>query len=689
MCSPSPLTLLLLLCFSFVYFTSTAATNFTFTSFSPNDPNITVYNATTRGLNSDHPSIILTGDQTLGSVFNASGRACYSHPVELYDPSTNITTDFTTYFEFSILFPNGYNSSISSGGFAFFITSQDKSAAPADSAGGWLGLFTERTDGEPSNQMVAVEFDTYQDQWDPSNNHVGINVNSIISVSNRTWNNTMVSNDVYGARISYNGTTNNLTILLKDPDVPNDFGSLNLSYNVNLRDILPENVIIGFSASTGRAIAIQTIRSWNFTSTLVAGVGTGGKGFKMWIVGLIIGLVVLVLGVVLIVGIVRRNTRRKIAGEEDYQHQEIEDYDSFDEDFERAAGPKRFTYSELAKVTDNFSVDRLLGKGGFGGVYRGYLAEQNMEIAVKKISSNSNQGKKEYVSEVNTIGRLRHRNLVQLLGWSHERGNFLLVYEYMPNGSLDSHLFGKQHPRLLWPARYKIVRGLASALLYLHEEWEQCVVHRDIKSSNVMLDSNFNAKLGDFGLARLIDHNLGSQTTVLAGTMGYMAPECIITSKASKESDVFSFGVVALEIACGRRVVKPNEEQAKVNLVSWVWDLYGRGRLLEAADDALYGEFGRDEMIHLLVVGLWCAHPDHHLRPSIRQAIQVLNFEGILPSLPSQMPVPTYNYAPATAIVNHFTKTSSSDESGQIGTPSETSTQNTLSTTNFNPNSQA
>ena len=123
--------------------------------------------------------------------------------------------------------------------------------------------------------------------------------------------------------------------------------------------------------------------------------------------------------------------------------------------------------------------------------------------------------------------------------------------------------------------RYRIALGLASSLLYLHEEWEQCVVHRDIKSSNVMLDSDFNAKLGDFGLARLVDHGKGSQTTVLAGTMGYMAPECFTTGKASKESDVYSFGIVALEICCGRRAVETKAEENQIRLVEWGCDRYG------------------------------------------------------------------------------------------------------------------
>ncbi|KAJ0982894.1 hypothetical protein J5N97_011149 [Dioscorea zingiberensis] len=304
---------------------------------------------------------------------------------------------------------------------------------------------------------------------------------------------------------------------------------------------------------------------------------------------------------------------------------------------------------------------------------------KNLEVAIKRVSKGSRQGQKEYISEVKIISRLRHRNLVQLVGWCHGRGDFLLVYEFMPNGSLDTHLYNKT-TLLAWPERYKISLGLATALLYLHEEWEQCVVHRDVKPSNVMLDSAFNAKLGDFGLARLIDHDRGSQTTILAGTMGYLAPECVTTGKASKESDVYSFGVVALEISCGRRPVEPREEPGKVRLVEFVWDLFGRGMILEAADKRLENDqFDEDQMERLMVVGLWCAHPDYNLRPSIKQAISVLNFEAPLPVLPSKMPVPMY-FAPALDL-SHFAYTSTYGSSlqGMSNSSNATSSSNSTS----------
>jgi serine/threonine protein kinase len=277
----------------------------------------------------------------------------------------------------------------------------------------------------------------------------------------------------------------------------------------------------------------------------------------------------------------------------------------------------------------------------------------NLHVAIKRVSKGSKQGRKEYATEVRIISRLRHRNLVQLVGWCRGGGELLLVYELMPNGSLDRHLYSSgsedaDDTLLPWPRRHDVVLGLGSALLYLHEEWEQCVVHRDIKPSNVMLDASFHARLGDFGLARLVDHDRGSHTTVVAGTMGYMDPECVITGRADAESDVYSFGVVLLEIACGRRPMvvaaarRGHEGEGVVHIVEWVWEYYGRGAVLDAADARLKGEFDAREVETVMLVGLWCAHPDRSLRPSIRQAINVLRQEAPLPRLPARMPVATY-----------------------------------------------
>ncbi|CAO2149943.1 unnamed protein product [Urochloa humidicola] len=323
-------------------------------------------------------------------------------------------------------------------------------------------------------------------------------------------------------------------------------------------------------------------------------------------------------------------------------------------------GPRPYPYHELVAATKSFAPEEKLGQGGFGSVYRGYLQREHglAAVAIKRFAKGSSmQGRKEYMSEIKVISRLRHRNLVQLVGWCHGRHELLLVYELVPNRSLDAHLHGDAGTSLTWPMRMKIVLGLGSALLYLHEEWEQCVVlHRDVKPSNVMLDESYNAKLGDFGLARFIDHAaIGAQTmTAVSGTPGYVDPESLITGKASAESDVYSFGVVVLEVTCGRRPMSLQLDGNKKNsivfrLVEWAWALYGRGSALAAADERLQGYYDAAEVERAVTVGLWCAHPDPRARPTIRAAMAALQSHGTPPpALPARMPVPTYT-APAAS----------------------------------------
>uniref|UniRef100_A0ACD5VPY3 Uncharacterized protein n=1 Tax=Avena sativa TaxID=4498 RepID=A0ACD5VPY3_AVESA len=341
-------------------------------------------------------------------------------------------------------------------------------------------------------------------------------------------------------------------------------------------------------------------------------------------------------------------------------------------------GPRRFPYHELVEATRNFAAEEKLGQGGFGAVYRGNLKQLGLPVAIKRFSKDSSmQGKKEYASEIKVISRLGHRNLVQLIGWCHGRNELLLVYELMPNRSLDIHLHGKG-TFLTWPMRMKIVLGVGSALLYLHEEWEQCVIHRDIKPRNVMLDESFGAKLGDFGLARFIDHAVGMQTmTAVSGTPGYVDPECMITGRASAESDVYSFGVLLLEVVCGRRPLSLLQNKADngglFRLVEWVWDLYGRGALLDAADERLNGDYDKAEVERVMVAGLWCAHPDPSARPSMRAAMAVLQSKEAnqLPVLPATKPVPMY--APPMALPSGLFSSSLTQSTSASGYATHTS----------------
>ncbi|KAI7740091.1 hypothetical protein M8C21_026368 [Ambrosia artemisiifolia] len=419
----------------------------------------------------------------------------------------------------------------------------------------------------------------------------------------------------------------------------NNNNNTNLSYKVDLREVLPEWVTIGFSGTTGLFMEKHTLRYWKFSSSLKTTQKREDNSNIIKLASLIVPLCVLVLGGIVAYAILLRRGRKTTQESEDRVA-----LTTINDDLERGTGPKRFDFRDLVLATNNFSDEQKLGEGGFGCVYKGYLSGEGIMVAVKKISQGSKQGKKEYMTEVKIISGLRHRNLVQLIGWFHDETQFLLVYEFMPNCSLDSHLF-YQKSVLKWDVRYNIATGLASALLYLHEECEQCVVHRDIKASNIMLDSGFNAKLGDFGLARLMDNEQGLKTTGLAGTLGYMAPEYAITGKASKESDVYSFGVVALEIACGKKATAKVDPDSDIGLVEWVWSLLGKAELLSGVDQMLNKEYNAKEVERLMMVGLWCSHPDRSLRPPIHEVIQVLKFEGALPNLPMKMPVPIY-YAP-------------------------------------------
>ncbi len=215
-------------------------------------------------------------------------------------------------------------------------------------------------------------------------------------------------------------------------------------------------------------------------------------------------------------------------------------------------GPRKFSYKELKIATNSFNPQHLLGHGGFGSVYKGTLRDTGVMIAVKKIDQNSKQGGHEFFAEVSIISCIKHGNLVQLHEGRSEQGQFMIVYDYMLNKSLDKILFHDREGKIIdftWDLHNNVLIGVASALAYLHEEWEQCVVHRDVKPSNVMLDQDFNPRLGDFGLARLITPNKNAQTTMLAGTIGYMAPKLATTCKATTNSDVFSYRIlVALEV---------------------------------------------------------------------------------------------------------------------------------------------
>ncbi|KAJ9182432.1 hypothetical protein P3X46_006428 [Hevea brasiliensis] len=327
--------------------------------------------------------------------------------------------------------------------------------------------------------------------------------------------------------------------------------------------------------------------------------------------------------------------------------------------------PRIFSYSELFIGSNGFSEDEILGSGGFGKVYRAVLPSDGTVVAVKCLAEKGEQFEKTFEAELVAVAHLRHRNLVRLRGWCVHEDQLLLVYDYMPNRSLDRVLFRRPEnltaAPLNWERRRKIIGGLAAALHYLHEQLETQIIHRDVKTSNVMLDSHYNARLGDFGLARWLEHELEYQTKIpsmrnrqfrlaestrIGGTIGYLPPESFQKrSVATAKSDVFSFGIVVLEVVSGRRAVDLTYPEDQIILLDWIRRLSDEGKLLQAGDNRLAdGSYALSDMERLIHLGLLCTLHIPQLRPNMKWIVEILsgNISGKLPPLPSFQSHPRY-----------------------------------------------
>ncbi|XP_019159507.1 PREDICTED: probable receptor-like protein kinase At2g42960 [Ipomoea nil] len=284
-----------------------------------------------------------------------------------------------------------------------------------------------------------------------------------------------------------------------------------------------------------------------------------------------------------------------------------------------------FTLRDLELATNRFSAENVIGEGGYGVVYKGRLIN-GTEVAVKKLLNNLGQAEKEFRVEVEAIGHVRHKNLVRLLGYCVEGVHRMLVYEYVNNGNLEQWLHGgmRQHGTLTWEARMKILLGTAKALSYLHEAIEPKVVHRDIKSSNILIDSDFNSKVSDFGLAKLLDSGESHITTRVMGTFGYVAPEYANTGLLNEKSDIYSFGVLLLEAITGRDPVDYSRPANEVNLVEWLKMMVGYRRADEVVDPNLEAKPSTRSLKRALLVALRCVDPDSEKRPKMSQVVRML-----------------------------------------------------------------
>ncbi|XP_022634002.1 probable L-type lectin-domain containing receptor kinase VII.2 isoform X3 [Vigna radiata var. radiata] len=524
---------------------------------------------------------------TNSSTFSV-GRAFYPSKIPTKSSNSSTPLPFSTSFIFSIA---PFKGLLPGHGFVFIFT--PSAGTTGVSSAQHLGLFNLTNNGDPNNHVFGIEFDVFDNQEfdDIDENHVGVDINSLVSFSSHAagfWG----GND--GDRFE---------------DLKLNNGQLVESHKILAWSFSNSNVSIGDALVTSNLPSFVLPRESILRS----------KGF---VVGITIG-VLFVIGsaVVMFVFLLRRKRSKRKEEEEDIEDWELEYW------------PHRVRYEDIYAATKGFSDQNVIGFGGNGKVYKGLL--QGVQVAVKRIPYDSKHGMREFLSEISSLGRLKHRNVVPLRGWcKKEKGSLILIYDYMENGSLDKRIFdGDENTVFGWEERVKVLKDVAHGILYLHDGWEVKVLHRDIKSSNVLLDKDMNARLGDFGLATMHHHEQIGHTSQVIGTVGFMAPELVHTGRASTQSDVFSFGMLVLEVVCGRR---PNEEN-KPTLVVWLMGLMERGKEYCGLDERLKGrsecECKIDEVKRVIHLGLLCTHPDPHVRPSMRQVVKVLEGEDLDGSL--------------------------------------------------------
>ncbi|KAK8504024.1 hypothetical protein V6N13_092746 [Hibiscus sabdariffa] len=563
----------------------------------------------------------------------AVGRALYRSKIPTKTPNSSHVHPFSTSFIFSMA-PSRNKEILPGHGIVFIFT--PSTGINGTSSSQHLGLFNLTNNGNPTNHVFGVEFDVFANQEfdDIDDNHVGIDTNSLKSTSshaagywpdnkNNDFEELKLNNGKnYQVWIDYADSVINVTMApvgVKRPNRP----LLNVS--LNLSDVFEDEMYVGFTSSTGRLVESHRILSWSFSNSNFSLsqrlVTTGLPLFtipktpfhkrRSFIAVVTVGSLVVVVSVALLSLCLIRRERRKAKER------------AAMEDWEFEYWPHKMSYQEIDAATGGFSDENVTGFGGNGKVYKGVLPG-GTEIAVKCIT-HINDGMREFLAEISSLGRLKHRSIVGLKGWcKKEKGTFMLIYDYMENGSLDKRVYYNcdETKMLNCEERVGILKDVASALLYLHEGWESKVLHRDIKASNVLLDKDMNGRLGDFGLARMHGHGQVATTTRVVGTVGYLAPEVIRSGRASTQTDVFGFGVLILEVMCGRRPI----EDGKPPLVDWVWQLMMQEELLAAVDARLKANegFNEEEVTKILHLGLLCSYPNPDSRPRMRQVVIAL-----------------------------------------------------------------
>ncbi|CAH8322140.1 unnamed protein product [Eruca vesicaria subsp. sativa] len=571
-----------------------------------------------------HPNGLL---ELTNTSMRQIGQAFHGFPIPFSKPNSSNSISFSTSFVFAITPGPGAPGH----GLAFVISpSMDfKGALPSN----YLGLFNTSNNGNSLNRILAVEFDTVQavELSDIDDNHVGIDLNGVVSIESapaayfddrdaKNISLRLASGDPIRVWIEYNATEMMLNVTLAPLERPKPNIPL-LSRRMNLSGILSEQHYVGFASATGTVTSTHLVLGWSFSiegkateidltklppipnppspssppSTPQVTVKKDSNNTKIIII-----CAVSATGVIMILALlgfwVFRRKQVFFTG-----------------------SARKFSHQTISSATGGFDNSRLLGEGNSGSFYKGQLTPTEI-IAVKKITCATRQQKTTLIAEIASISRLRQRNLVNLLGYCSKGNEVYLVYEYVPNGSLDRFLFSNDRPVLTWSDRFCIIKGIAAGLQYLHGEGQRPLIHGNVKASNVLLDEELNARLGDYGQ--------GSRNS----TTGHVAPELVETGKATRDTDVFGFGVLVMEIVCGRKAIEPTKPPEEISLVNWVLQGFKKGELLQRCDTRMNREeLVAREVLLVLKTGLLCANRSHEARPMMKQVVRYLDGTESLP----------------------------------------------------------
>ncbi|KAL1196666.1 putative inactive L-type lectin-domain containing receptor kinase III.1 [Cardamine amara subsp. amara] len=555
------------------------------------------------------------------------GQAFHGFPIPLANPNSTNLVSFSTSFVFAITPGPGAPGH----GLAFVISpSMDFSGAfPSN----YLGLFNTSNNGNSLNHILAVEFDTVQavELNDIDDNHVGIDLNGVVSsesasaayFDDREAKNIslkLASGKPIRVWIEYNAIEMMLNVTLAPLDRPKPNVAL-LSRKLNLSGIISQENYVGFSAATGTVTSSHLVLGWSFSLEGEAldfdirklpslpdppaplspspsppiSTKKNTNNTKIIIICAASATVAIMILILLVFRFFRGN-QTFFTG-----------------------GARKFSHQTISSATGGFDNSKLLGERNSGSFYKGQLTPTEI-IAVKKVTCSTRQQKTTLIAEIDVISKIKQKNLVNLHGYCSKGNEIYLVYEYVPNGSLDRFLFSNDRPVLTWSDRFCIIKGIASALQYLHGEGPKPLIHGNVKASNVLLDEELNSRLGDFGQ--------GSRHS----TTGHVAPEQLETGKATRDTDVFAFGVLMMEIVCGRKAIEPTKPPEEISLVNWVLQGFKKGDLLEICDTRIDREsLVAREVLLVLKTGLLCANRSPEARPMMKQVFRFLDGTESLP----------------------------------------------------------